>query len=230
MQTLEVSSMTNVCLEAFATMWLSTKKKIMREPIEEQVFTAQDNLEQCKKSMELRELELIESIKKLTVEAVAKKKIGDLGNTKVKLAERARVQKRLCKLRASMNIIDTQLDAIKSSELDKEIMISLKASSMALKKAGIGVNATEVENVMSELDDHLREMQDITSVLSTPINAEYDDDIEKEFEELMNEDQLPLSVNQMSVASVVSGNNNKKLIEIVEEDEDDKPMDALLPA
>lgn len=90
MQTLEVSSMTNVCLEAFATMWLSTKKKIMREPIEEQVFTAQDNLEQCKKSMELRELELIESIKKLTVEAVAKKKIGDLGNTKVKLAERAR--------------------------------------------------------------------------------------------------------------------------------------------
>lgn len=129
-----------------------------------------------------------------------------------------------------MNIIDTQLDAIKSSELDKEIMISLKASSMALKKAGIGVNATEVENVMSELDDHLREMQDITSVLSTPINAEYDDDIEKEFEELMNEDQLPLSVNQMSVASVVSGNNNKKLIEIVEEDEDDKPMDALLPA
>lgn len=58
-----------------------------------------------------------------------------------------------------MNIIDTQLDTIKSTELDKEIMMSLKASSVALKKAGIGVKATEVENVMVELDDHMKEMQ-----------------------------------------------------------------------
>ena len=149
----------NVCFEAFAAVWLHTKKKLIPEPPEQQVFTAQDNLEQCRKSMELREKEMQEAIVKLGKEAVAKKRAGDIMAARLKTAERARAVKRLEKLRSSMNIIDTQLDAIKSSELDKEIMMSLKASSIALKKAGIGVNANEVENVMMEMDDHMREMQ-----------------------------------------------------------------------
>lgn len=148
-----------MCFEAIASVWLQTKKRLMPEPAEQQVYTAQDNLEQCRKSMELREKELQDSIAKLAKEAIQKKKIGDITAARLKAAERCRAVKRLDKLRSSMNIIDTQLDAIKSSELDKEIMISLKASSIALKKAGIGVNANEVENVMNELDDHMQQMQ-----------------------------------------------------------------------
>lgn len=151
--------MTSMCFEAIASVWLQTKKKLMPEPAEQQVYTAQDNLEQCRKSMELREKELQESISKLAKEAIQKKRLGDITAARLKAAERVRAVKRLDKLRASMNIIDTQIDAIKSSELDKEIMISLKASSTALKKAGIGVNANEVENVMNELDDHMQQMQ-----------------------------------------------------------------------
>jgi hypothetical protein len=150
----------------------------MREPEEQQVFTAQDNLEQCKKSMQLREAELQDNIKKLAKEAIQKKQMGDITAARAKVNERNRAMKRLDKLRSSLNIIDTQLDAIKTSELDKEIMISLRASSMALKKAGIGVNAAEVENVMTELDDQMREMQDVTSVLANPVNNMYDDDYE----------------------------------------------------
>lgn len=168
--------MPNICLEAFATIWIRTKKSIMREPEEQQVFTAQDNLEQCKKSMQLREAELQDNIKKLAKEAIQKKQIGDIAAARAKVNERNRAIKRLDKLRSSLNIIDTQLDAIKTSELDKEIMISLRASSLALKKAGIGVNAAEVENVMTELDDQMRDMQDVTSVLANPVNNMYDDD------------------------------------------------------
>jgi hypothetical protein len=170
--------MPNICLEAFATLWIQTKRSIMREPEEQQVFTAQDNLEQCKKSMQLREAELQDNIKKLAKEAIQKKQMGDITAARAKVNERNRAMKRLDKLRSSLNIIDTQLDAIKTSELDKEIMISLRASSMALKKAGIGVNAAEVENVMTELDDQMREMQDVTSVLANPVNNMYDDDYE----------------------------------------------------
>lgn len=148
-----------MCFEAIASVWLQTKKRLMPEPAEQQVYTAQDNLEQCRKSMELREKELQDSIAKLAKEAIQKKRLGDITAARLKAAERCRAVKRLDKLRSSMNIIDTQLDAIKSSELDKEIMISLKASSIALKKAGIGVNANEVENVMNELDDHMQQMQ-----------------------------------------------------------------------
>jgi len=160
--------------------------------MEQQVFTAQDNLEQCKRTMELREKELQENILKLAKEAVAKNKAGDKPAARLKLKERERFMKRLEKLRNSMNIIDVQLDAIRSSELDKEIMLSLKASTVAMKKAGISVNATEVENVMSELDDHVREMQDVTSILATPISGgmvnsmtEDEEELDQELERLM---------------------------------------------
>lgn len=205
-----------MCLEALAAVWISTKKRIMREPVEQQIFTAQDNLEQCKKSMELREHEMDECISRLHKEAVLKKKCGDVAAARIKLLEKARIAKRLDKLRSSMNIIDTQLEAIKSSELDKEIMISLKASSIALKKAGIGVNANEVETVMTELDDHLKEMQDITSVLSTPVNGSYDDDIDRELDSLLEDDQVPVQVNKMPAVAPVS----TKIIDIQEEDEE----------
>lgn len=215
-----------MCLEALASVWISTKKRIMREPVEQQIFTAQDNLEQCKKSMDLREHEMVECISKLHKEAVLKKKQGDVSSARIKLLEKARIVKRLDKLRSSMNIIDTQLEAIKSSELDKEIMISLKASSIALKKAGIGVNANEVETVMTELDDHLKEMQDITSVLSTPVNGSYDDDIDRELDALLEDDKqdIPVQVNQMPIGSSVQPipiSASTKIIEIIEEDEDE---------
>lgn len=186
--------MTSVCFEALASAWLSTKKKLLPEPPDEQVFTAQDNLEQCRKSMELREKEIQDSISKLSKEAVARNKAGDKMAAKLKMAERARHMKRLEKLRSSMNIIDTQLDAIKSSELDKEIMMSLRASTIALKKAGIGVNVNEVENVMNELDDQMKEMQDITSVLANPVATAFDDEnsIDEELAALMLQEGQPV--------------------------------------
>lgn len=145
--------------EALATLWIQSRAKMIGEPVDEAVFTAQDNLEQCKKSMEQRLQELQSTVLRLAKEAVLRKKQGDIIGARSKIAERARAVGRLNKLRGSLNMVDAQLDAIKSSELDKEIMLSLRASSHALKKAGIGVNVQEVENVMSELDNHMQEIQ-----------------------------------------------------------------------
>ena len=50
-------------------------------------------------------------------------------------------------------------------------MLTLKASTAAMRKAGINLGVQEVESVMSELDEQMREVQDITSVLSTPMIA-----------------------------------------------------------
>jgi hypothetical protein len=40
-----------------------------------------------------------------------------------------------------------------------------------MRKAGITLGVQEVENVMSEMDEQMREVQDITEVLSNPLNA-----------------------------------------------------------
>ena len=67
---------------------------------------------------------------------------------RAKVMERRRVQQRLDKLRNGISIVDAQLDTIWNSKLDKEIMQSLKASSTALKRAGVGVGVADAENIM----------------------------------------------------------------------------------
>lgn len=161
----------NCLLEAAASVWLSMRRRVVTEPPDEGVMTAQEGLEQCRRNMEGRERELLLFISRLTEEALAKKRGGDVLAARGKVQERRRAQKRLERLRHGLDLVDTQLDAIKTSELDKEIMLTLKASTSAMRKAGITLGVQEVENVMSELDEQMREVQDITEVLANPATA-----------------------------------------------------------
>ena len=85
--------------------------------------------------------------------------------------ERKRCVARLDKVRNGIALLDKQLDALRSSELDKELMSSLRASSQAMKRAGIGMDADEAEKVMNELEDQIHEASEVTNVLATPLNA-----------------------------------------------------------
>lgn len=162
-------------------------------------MTAHEGLEQCRRNMEGRERELLSLVGRLSEEAVAKKRAGDVLSARSKLLERRRVQKRLDRLRHGLDLVDAQLDAIKVSELDKEIMLTLKASTSAMRKAGITVGVQEVENVMSEMDEQMREVQDITDVLANPsIGNSHgsllleDADLDAELNDLMMESASPV--------------------------------------
>lgn len=161
----------NCLLEALATLWISARRQVVTEPVEEEVMTAHEGLEQCRRNMEGRERELQVVIMRLGEEALAKKREGDMLMARAKLLERRRCNKRLERLRHGIELVDTQLDAIKTSELDKEIMLTLKASTAAMRKAGINLGVQEVESVMSELDEQMREAHDITDALSNPLQA-----------------------------------------------------------
>ena len=161
----------NCLLEAAASVWLNLRRRVVTEPPEEEVMTAQEGLEQCRRNMEARERELLFVVARLTDEALAKKRAGDVLAARSKVQERRRTQKRLERLRHGLDLVDTQLDAIKTSELDKEIMLTIKASTTAMRKAGITLGVQEVENVMSELDEQMREVQDITEVLTNPLGS-----------------------------------------------------------
>jgi hypothetical protein len=172
----------NCLLEAAASLWLGVRRRVVTEPPEEEVMTAQEGLEQCRRNMEGRERELLLSITRLSDEALTKKRAGDLLAARGKVQERRRVQKRLERLRHGLDLVDTQLDAIKTSELDKEITLTIKASTAAMRKAGITLGVQEVENVMSELDEQMREVQDITEVLANPLNGSEDADLDAELD------------------------------------------------
>jgi hypothetical protein len=179
----------NCLLEAVAGVWLNARRRMVAEPVEEEVLTAQEGLEQCRRNMEGRERELVLSIERLSREAVAKRRDRDPAAARSKMLERRRLQKRLDRLRHGLGLVDGRLDAIKTSELDKEIMLTLKASTSAMKKAGIQMDVQEVETVMTELDEQMREVNDITSVLANPLQSMEDEELDAELERLMEDDR-----------------------------------------
>jgi hypothetical protein len=62
--------------------------------------------------------------------------------------------------------------------------MTLKASTNAMRKAGITLGVQEVESVMTELDVQMREVQDVTEVLANPLNtlSAEEEDLDAELE------------------------------------------------
>lgn len=159
----------NCLLESVAGVYLGCRNRLLGAPVEDECGSAQEHLEDCMKSMGGREKELVESVKRLGREALTKKREGDLSGARAKVTERLRAGRRLDKLRNSMHIVESQLDAMRNSELDKEIMYSLKTSTAALKKAGVSVAIADAETVINELDEQLKDIHDVTAVLANPV-------------------------------------------------------------
>ena len=173
----------NCLLEAVAGAYLTVRARLMADPVEEEVYSAQDRLESCRRTMEGREREYLEESRKLGQAALAMKKAGNFTAARARILDRRRVVRRIEKLRHGLLLVDSQLEAIRTSELDKEIMLTLRASTSAMKKAGIGVQIEEAERVMTDLDDTMNRTQDLTSVLSAPLAyAEEDEELDAELD------------------------------------------------
>ena len=158
----------NCLYETMAEIYLRTRARFVSEP-EDAVCDAEENLEACRASLAAKEREIVTRCADLARDALRRRNAGDLAAARSHLQERRRCTARLEKLRNGVALLDKQLDALRSSELDKELMRSLRVSSQAMKKAGIGIGVEEAETVMNELDDQIREASDITTLLATPL-------------------------------------------------------------
>jgi len=158
----------NCLYEALAGVYIQARSKIA--PIaDDAVGTAEENLEACRAGLVAREAELERQADKLGRAAADKKRAGDVSGARFALLERKRSLGRMEKVRAGIALLDKQLDALQSSELDKQLMESLKLSSEAMRRSGIGQGLEEAEMVMNELDDRMREASEFTTVLATPL-------------------------------------------------------------
>ena len=172
----------NCLLEAVAGAYLTLRARLMADPVEEEVYSAQDSLEGCRRDMEAREREYVEEARKLGAAALAAKRAGNYTAARARILERRRVVKRIEKLRHGLLLVDSQLEAIRTSELDKQIMLTLRASTSAMKKAGIGVKIEDAESVMTDLDNTIKDTQDLTSVLAAPLAYTDEEDVELDAE------------------------------------------------
>lgn len=183
-----VTTQMDCFLETIASVWMLS---VRVPPMEMEETGIHDNLEGCRESLESREADLSEGCKRLGREALKRKQAGDTLGAKNKVMERRRTLKRLEKLRNSLALVDAQMDALRTTELDKELMQTLLASSAALKKAGVGKGVKEAGELMSELDEQLRESSELTSVLAGGVqDMDADFDFDEEFELLEQECEL----------------------------------------
>jgi hypothetical protein len=195
-------------LETVASIWMMSMRTTAKPPEEDCV---QQNLEGCRGSLEEREAELTEGCRRLGNEALRRRQLGDMSGAKGKMIERKRALKRLEKLRSSLSLVDAQLDALRSTELDKELMQTLLASSAALKRAGVGTGVKEAEAVMTELDEQLRESSELTSVLAGGVQEEPDFNLDEEFELFEQECELLHGVAKSDTTMIITPTNNNKI-------------------
>jgi len=141
-------------------------------------------------SLEAKEAELVEACRRLARDALRRKQQGDPVGAKTKLTERRRGLKRLEKLRNNLTLVAGQIDELQNTELDRELMQTLVASSAALKRAGVGRGVKEAEDVMMQLEEQMRESSEMTSVLSGPLQDDGDFDLDEELELLGKEGEL----------------------------------------
>ena len=179
----------NCLYETVAGAYIRVRSRFV-PAIRDDLGEAEESLEACRANLASKEREAAAQCAASTRAALARRKAGDIGGAKFHLQvqllrlvflvsvvtyvfsqERKRAVARLDKVRNGIALLDKQLDALRSSELDKELMSSLRASSQAMKRAGIGMDAEEAEKVMNELEDQIHEASEVTNVLATPLTV-----------------------------------------------------------
>ena len=211
----------NCLLETVASLWILSLRATGTKPPQEDNVCIHENLESCRETLESRESNLEETCKKLSREALARRQQGDITGAKNKLLERRRATKRLERLRSSLSLVDAQLDALRTTELDREVMQTLLASSAALKKAGVGKGVKEAEAIMSDLDEQMRDSSELTSVLSGSL-MESDFDLDAELEQLQQDFEVETALGVVassksaSIQHPVQVNNQEYIVRVEE--------------
>lgn len=199
-----------------ASVWVWTFEVLFSRPTDTQVIT--DDLNMSKMMQELEnadakicamETSMERKIHKLTNEAVMCKACGDMIGARKKLQERKTVSGHIEKLRSSQNIISLNLFSVRNAELNKSLVSTLKATGNAMKilVPHEVTDIKQVEDVMFDLEDHVKRSREVDDVLSRPVTSDTMtgcDDIDLELELLQTGDEESVYKHSDSTFSGVS--------------------------
>jgi hypothetical protein len=184
----------NCLYETVAGAYIRVRSRFV-PAVRDDLGEAEEALEACRANLASKERDAVAECTACTRAAIDRRKAGDIGGLKYHLKvprarrlltacavallltspafaqERVRAVARLNKVRNGLALINKQLDALHGSTIDKDLMNSLRASSQAMKRAGIGMDAEEAEKVMNDLEDQIHEASEVTNVLATPLNV-----------------------------------------------------------
>ena len=161
----------NCLYEGMAGLFMLLKERLLPISNGGELGDALLHLESCKATLYAKEREHNTQLETLAREALYRRKLGDVSTARRLLMDRRRVSEKAQRVQACLVLVEKQLDALQSRELDKELLASLRLSSSAMKKAGLAGETEDAEKVMGELDDQIAQSAELTQVLSTPLET-----------------------------------------------------------
>ena len=161
------------CLfEGVAGLYLYVRGRVLPAVEGSDMEEACVHLETCKATLLAKERDLAAQLESLGREALSRKRVGDKVAAKRLVMDRRRISEKVQRTQSCLSVVDKQLDALQSRELDKELLKSLQLSNQAMKKIGIQGETEEAEKVMGELDDQIAHSAELTNVLATPLDSD----------------------------------------------------------
>jgi len=152
-----------------AALWvLSMEKMVPSIHAEMQNTEIMDSLQHTHKKLLMRKQDLLLRLKDVVHEAKRAQLKKDVQSLKNKLHSARRIQLQTKRLENSILVLEENMDAIITNEMQKDILVSLQQATATLKSqiGDIGGPDT-VGEVMSELEEEILKQREITEALST---------------------------------------------------------------
>ena len=199
------------CTESSASIWQWLFTLLYRKhPLDqtrEAKFVLQNAVSECDEA-EKKITSDLKSIAKRVKEAQGAKNISN--QTRSLLLNSRQKRKTLQIIQKKRIALQQQQETLESCELNEKVIKSMKQSSAVLKDAGLEQQMRGVDETMMDMQENMDMANQITNVLSDALSTDTewnDDDMEKEFSILMEEDyyqpvDVPVLQNKMTPSFV----------------------------
>lgn len=179
--------------EAISALWIGVTGHY-RLTYEDKAIEAEDQLGRLLQQLDRREDNLRTSLARLSQEALALRG-RDRGRCRHKVQEHKRAQAQLDRLVAYKDMVLVHMDALRNSELNKTLICALQESSKTLKSMGVVNGVKQAEEVASDIETSLAQVQELTALLGTPVTSNInvtDEDLDRELGLLEEVDEDPI--------------------------------------
>lgn len=202
------------CLfDTVASLWVTTWEYLFAKPeilkhVQEAVCKSKitRDLHETDDRLCQMERQLVAQIKAATLEAISRKKVSDVNGAKRKIMDKRRLEQQLDRLRASQAVVVMHMDALQNNALNQELASTLRKSTEAMKQLAPGLNITQIEDNMFDLEEGMKRAREVGDLLGRPITSDImqpmDSDVEDELDELINatDEQCKSAVLDINIA------------------------------
>jgi hypothetical protein len=170
----------NCLYEATAAIWLGVYGLVNQRQIKADIIVkAKEGLRASAAKMSQQILSLDETLANIRKEIQAGKEYMPV-ERKRKLLLKSRHTRNAHKAHQNkLALIETQLEALETNEMNKDVLASLQTSAEAMRQMGLAADLKRTDEVISELEEGMNQVHDINSTVSTTLgqfDAGFDDD------------------------------------------------------